>query len=194
MLARSGLAWFALPFGNVCFSSLCRWTHLSSRRLQFSLGDPNVFVRRIFCPCLCRVRSKRFCAEDRGFLSGADISESSLASLAIVLELELVAMFTGTVGSPLDCEFCGMSLCAWPGLSGCPPFLAGRCYVGGSVARVFIVGFLFCPTVCCDGFVIRCCLLCFVEVGTVRGTLVCTGQSISSQRSSTCAGPWVGSR
>ena len=31
-------------------------------------------------------------------------------------------MFTGTVGSPLDCKFCGMSLCAWPGLSGCPPF------------------------------------------------------------------------
>ena len=35
------------------------------------LGDPNVFVRRIICPCLYRVRSKRFCAEDRGFLSEA---------------------------------------------------------------------------------------------------------------------------
>ena len=35
------------------------------------LGDPNVFVRRIICPCLLRVRSKRFCAEDRGFLSEA---------------------------------------------------------------------------------------------------------------------------
>ena len=31
-------------------------------------------------------------------------------------------MFTGTVGSPLDCKFRGMSLCAWPGLSWCPPF------------------------------------------------------------------------
>ena len=31
----------------------------------------NVFVRRIICPCLYRVRSKRFCAEDRGFLSEA---------------------------------------------------------------------------------------------------------------------------
>ena len=35
------------------------------------LGDPNVFVRRIICPCLYRMRSKRFCAEDRGFLSEA---------------------------------------------------------------------------------------------------------------------------
>ena len=32
--------------------------------------------------------------------------------------------------------------------------------------------FGFCPTVCCDGFVIRCCLLCFVSVDTVRGSLV----------------------
>ena len=52
----------------------------------------------------------------------------------------------------------------------CPGVLrsqAGLCYVGGSVARVFIVGFRFCPTVCCDGFAIRCCLLCFVGVGPV---------------------------
>ena len=33
------------------------------------LGDPDGFVRRIICPCLYRVRSKRFCAEDQGFLS-----------------------------------------------------------------------------------------------------------------------------
>ena len=43
---------------------------------------------------------------------------------------------------------------------------AGQCYVGGSVARVFIVGFRFCPTVCCDGFVIR--FVCSVSLVLAR--------------------------
>ena len=54
------------------------------------------------------------------FGSGIFQSRHSLR-LPLSLGLALVAMSTGTVGSPLDCKFRGMSLCAWPGLSGCPP-------------------------------------------------------------------------
>ena len=53
---------------------------------------------------------------------GSGIFQSRHAlRLPLSLRLALVAMVTGTVGSPLDCEFRGISLCAWPGLSWCPP-------------------------------------------------------------------------
>ena len=122
MLARSGLAWLALPFGNVCFP-LCVGGHISRvggysflwAIQTFSCGgsfarafrecDPNVSVRRI----------------EASFRERTFQSRHSLR-LPLSLGLALVAMFTGTVGSPLGCKFRGMSFCAWPGLSGCPPF------------------------------------------------------------------------
>ena len=104
----------------------------------FSLGDPNVFVRRIICPCLWRVRSKRFCAEDRGFLSEADFQSRHSLRLPLSLVLTLVAMVTGTVGSPLVCRFRGMSFVCMTRsvLVSTVRTLDQRC-VGGSVARGF---------------------------------------------------------
>ena len=55
------------------------------------------------------------------FGSGSFQSRHALR-LPLSLGLALVAMVTGTVGSPLGCKFRGMSLCAWPGLSWCPMF------------------------------------------------------------------------
>ena len=46
-------------------------TPLSMMNVVISWAIQTVFVRRIICPCLYRMRSKRFCAEDRGFLSEA---------------------------------------------------------------------------------------------------------------------------
>ena len=46
-------------------------TPLSMMNVIISWAIQTVFVRRIICPCLYRMRSRRFCAEDRGFLSEA---------------------------------------------------------------------------------------------------------------------------
>ena len=46
-------------------------TPLSMMNVVISWAIQTVFVRRIICPCLYRMRSERFCAEDRGFLSEA---------------------------------------------------------------------------------------------------------------------------
>ena len=46
-------------------------TPLSMMNVVISWAIQTVFVRRIICPCLYRMRSRRFCAEDRGFLSEA---------------------------------------------------------------------------------------------------------------------------
>ena len=44
---------------------------LSMMNVVISWAIQTVFVRRIICPCLYSMRSRRFCAEDRGFLSEA---------------------------------------------------------------------------------------------------------------------------
>ena len=140
-------------------------------------------------------RSKRFCAEDRSFLSEAGqlpFRVDTRFDLPLSLGLALVAMFTASVGSPLVCKFRGMSLCVHGQV--CPGVLrsqAGQCHVGGSVARVFVVGFRFCPTVCCDGccFSVLVCSVSLVLGPVSRESLYGLGKGISSQRSSTCAGP-----
>ena len=108
------------PFRERVLSSLCRGTHLSCRRIQFSLGDPNVSVRRI----------------EASFQERTFLSRHSLR-LPLSLGLALVAMVPGTVGSPLDCRFRG-----WVCVHGqiCPVVSSvrklGLRYVGGSVAQV----------------------------------------------------------
>ena len=57
-------------------------TPLSVIKVVISWAIQNVFVRRIICPCLYRMRSKRFCAEDRGFLSEAGQFPFGFASWA----------------------------------------------------------------------------------------------------------------
>ena len=90
---------------TVFFGRSKRFSCGGSFACAFEECDPNVSVRRI----------------EASFQERTFQSRHSLR-LPLSLELALVAMFTGTVGSPLDCKFRGMSLCAWPGLSGCPPF------------------------------------------------------------------------
>ena len=58
-------------------------------------------------------------------------------------------MVTGTVGSPLACRFRGMCLCAWPGLSWCPPFAClVRVMLAAPLLEVsfFLPVFRVCPT------------------------------------------------
>ena len=132
-------------------------------------------------------RSKRFRAEDHlpvplasaiqtflcggsklPFGSGVFQSRHSFR-LPLSLGLALVAMFTGAVGSPLDCKFRGMCLCAWPGLSWCLPFasLVRDMWRLRCSSFHFLVGFSSLSYVCCDVVAIRCCLLCFVGAGPV---------------------------
>ena len=130
-------------------------------------GDPNVFCAEDHLPVPLQVRSKRFCAEDRGFLSERTFQESTLASLAVVLR---------TCTGRHVYWHCGIT----PGLVSWHEFVCmARSVRVSSVRRLvsvmlwlrcsrfFLVGFRFCPAVCCDGFAIRCCLLCFVGVGPV---------------------------
>ena len=82
------------------------------------------------------------------FGSGIFFQGQHSLRLPLSLVLTLVAMIIGTVWSLLDCKFRGMSLCAWPGLSWCPPFAGLFGGVGGSFARgfIFLVGFRIGPT------------------------------------------------
>ena len=65
--------------------------------------------------------------------------------LPLSLGLALVAMFTGAVGSPLDCKFRGMCLCAWPSLSWCLPFasLVRDMWWFRCSGFLFLLGFFF---------------------------------------------------
>ena len=132
-------------------------------------------------------RSKRFRAEDhlpvplesaiQTFLCGGSrppfgdkvFQGRHSFRLPLSLELALVAMFTGAVGSPLDCKFRGMCLCARPDLSGVYRSQAWSEMCGGSVAQGFhfLVGFSSLSYFCCDVVAIRCCLFCFVDAGPV---------------------------
>ena len=83
------------------------------------------------------------------FGSGTFQSRHSLR-LPLSLVLTLVAMVTGTVGSPLDCRFRGMSfVCMAKSVLVSTVRKLDQRYVGGSVARGFLFLYVFrvCPTV-----------------------------------------------
>ena len=111
------------------------------------------------------------------FGSGTFQSRHSLR-LPLSLRLALVAMVTGTVGSPLDCKFRGMSfVCMARSVLVSSVRKLGQRYVGGSVAQVFFFLSVFrvCPT-------LAVMLLLFGAVCSVSlvlaqfGELVWTGQ------------------
>ena len=134
--------------------------------MVFSLGDPNVFVRRIEASFRKR-----------------NISESTLASLAVVLK---TCTCRHTVRSPLDCKFRGMCLCMARSVLVSTVRKLGQRYVGGSVARGFIscrffeFAVMFCYSVLFALF--RWCC------PSLEGRMYGLGKGTSSQRSRTSAG------
>ena len=105
------------------------------------------------------------------FGSGIFQSRRSLR-LPLSLRLALVAMVTGTVGSPLDCKFRGMSFCVHGQV--CPGVLRSQawselCWRFRCSRFHFLVGFSSLSYVCCDVVV----SLVLAQFGR---TLVWTGQ------------------